>query len=89
MPLYDHFQEAKNAENLPGADKMGICLNCSFFDVEGQTVLAQKEKLAHCVQPALLPFALIVSGTSACNRWKERETVDPEAKEYSKQGEEK
>jgi len=87
MSAYNHFQEAKNAENLPEADKMGMCLNCKYWDVEGTTTLAQKEQLAVCVYPALKPFALIVSGTSACNKWAERENVDPEAKAYSKQGE--
>ncbi len=87
MALYQHFQQAKKAENLPDADKMGICLNCKYFDVEGQTTLDQKQQLAHCVYPALIPFALIVSGTSACNKWAERENVDPDAKAYSKQGE--
>lgn len=87
MALHDHFQEVKKAETLPDADKMGLCLNCSFWEVEGQTVLAQKDRLARCVHPALKPFALVVSGTSACNKWKERKNVDPAAKEYSKQGE--
>ncbi|PQV62407.1 hypothetical protein B1R32_1395 [Abditibacterium utsteinense] len=87
MSLYNHFQDAKNAENLPEADGLGMCLNCKFWDAEGTTTLSQKEQVAVCIFPALKPFALIVSGTSACNKWKERESVDPDAKAFSKQGE--
>lgn len=87
MAAYQHFQDVKKAEPLPETDKMGLCLNCSYWDVEGQTSLEQKQHLARCVYPSLQPFALVVSGTSACNKWKERENVDAEAKAYSKQGE--
>ena len=62
-------------------------LNCKYWDVEGTTTLDQKELLAVCVYPELKSYALIVSGTSACNKWKTREPVDPEAKAYSKLGE--
>lgn len=87
MSAYAHFQEAKNASDLPDAEKLGMCLNCKYWDVEGATTLDQKQNVALCVYPALKPYALIVSGTSACNKWAERENVDPQAKQYSKQGE--
>ena len=87
MSAYNHFQEAKNAEQLPGADQMGMCLNCKYWDVDGTTTLEQKEQVAVCVYPELKPYGLVVSGTSACNKWAERAQVDPQAKEYSKQGE--
>jgi hypothetical protein len=87
MSAHNHFQEVKNAETLPDADKMGMCLNCKFWDVEGTTTLEQKQLVAVCVYPELKPYALVVSGTSACNKWAARPNVDPQAKEYSKQGE--
>lgn len=87
MSTYNHFQEAKNAETLPESEKLGMCLNCKYWDVEGTTTLTQKEQVAVCVHPALKSYALIVSGTSACNKWVVRDVVDPQAKAYSKQGE--
>lgn len=87
MSAYNHFQEVKNAEQLPEAEKLGMCLNCKYWNVEGTTTLEQKQSVAVCVYPALKSYALIVSGTSACNKWATRPNVDPQAKEYSKQGE--
>ena len=89
MSAYNHFQEVKNQNELPEADALGMCLNCKYWDVEGTTTLEQKQQLAICVYPALKPYALIVSGTSACNKWTARNHVDPEAEAYSKQGEQK
>ena len=43
MSLYHHFQEAKNAETLPEAEKLGMCLNCKYWDAEGTLTLDQKE----------------------------------------------
>lgn len=87
MSAYNHFQEVKNAEPLPDADKMGMCLNCKYWEVEGTTTLEQKELVARCVYPELKSYALIVSGTSACNKWAKRPQVDRQAEKYSKQGE--
>ncbi len=87
MSLHHHFQEVKKAETLPNAEKLGMCLNCKYWSAEGTLTLDKKEHLAVCVYPELKPYALIVSGTSACNKWAERANVDPEAKAYSKQGE--
>ncbi len=87
MSAYHHFQEVKNSETLPEAEKLGMCLNCKHWNVEGVLQLDIKEHLAVCIYPELKPYALIVSGTSACNKWAERSNVDPEAKAYSKQGE--
>jgi len=89
MSLHHHFQEVIKAEPLPHSEDIGMCLNCSFWEVEGQTHLEEKEELAPCIYPDFIPLALIVSGTSACNKWKERDEVDPAAKAYSKIGEEK
>ncbi len=86
MASYEHFQQCKNAEDVPQPDDLGMCLNCKYWDVEGTPKLDIKEEVAVCVLPELKPFALIVSGTSACNKWKEREHIDPDAKAYSKQG---
>ncbi len=87
MSLYNHFQDAKNAETLPESDGLGMCLNCKYWDAEGTLTLDHKGQLAVCILPALKPYALIVSGTSACNKWKARENIDPQAKAYSKLGE--
>lgn len=87
MSAYQHFQEVKNAEPLPEADKLGMCLNCKYWNVEGILKLDLKEHLAVCIYPELKPYALIVSGISACNKWVARPEVDPGAKAYSKQGE--
>ena len=87
MSAYNHFQQARNAETLPEAEKLGMCLNCKYWNVEGTTTLGQKEHVAVCIYPELKPYALIVSGTSACNKWAARQNVDPQTKAYSKQGE--
>jgi hypothetical protein len=36
-----------------------------------------------CVQPELKDFALIVSGSSACNHWNEKPDAGPAAKAYA------
>jgi hypothetical protein len=40
------------------------------------------------VQEDLRPYALIVSGSSGCNKWEEKPEIEPEAKAYAKRGEE-
>jgi len=46
-------------------------------------------QLALCVQPELKAYALVVSGSSACNRWKEKPDAGPEAKAHAERGEQK
>jgi len=88
MPLYKHFQEVKKAVALPDADKVGVCLTCKYWDVEEARSESLTAQLALCVQQELKPFALIVSGSSGCNKWAEKPAIEPEAKAYAKRGEE-
>ncbi len=87
MPTYQHFQEVKKARTLSERDKIGVCLTCRYWDVEQARKPSLTERLALCVQPGLAAFALIVSGSSACNSWQERPGVDAEAKAYAEKGE--
>ncbi len=87
MPTYKHFQEVKKAVRLPDRDKVGVCLTCRYWDVEGRRSEALTPRLALCKQPDLKPFALIVSGSSACNKWAEKPGIGPNAKAYAKRGE--
>ena len=88
MPTYQHFQEVKKAQTLPDKDKEGVCLTCRFWQVEEERSEAITPLLALCVQTDLKPYALIVSGSSGCNKWQELSGVAPEAKAYAKRGEE-
>ena len=88
MPTYEHFQEVKKAVQLPDADHVGVCLTCRFWQVEEPRKEALTPRLALCVQEELKPYALIVSGSSGCNKWKEQPNVEPEAKAYAERGEE-
>ena len=68
MPTYEHFQQVKKAVQLPDHDEVGVCLTCRFWQVEetrGEMITA---RLALCVQEDLRPYALIVSGSSGCNK---------------------
>lgn len=87
MALYEHFQEVKKAETLPKSDSVGVCLTCKFWDVEEERSESQTSHLALCVQEDLKPYALIVSGSSGCNKWKEQPQVSAEAKAYAERGE--
>lgn len=42
-----------------------------------------------CIQPNLKPYALIVSGSSGCNKWIEKDGAGADAKADAEQGEEK
>ena len=88
MPLYDHLQEVKKAETLPAAasEKVGVCLTCAYWQAETPRAEAQTAKLALCVQPHLKEYALVVSGSSGCNKWKEHEEAGAEAEAYAKKG---
>ncbi len=48
---------------------------------------AHTSKLAQCVYPALKEYALIVSGSSGCNKWANAENSAPDAKAYAERGE--
>lgn len=87
MPLYSHMQEVRKDQNLPKSANIGICLTCKYWDVEQARLTAIKEHVSRCVHPDLKPYALIVSGTSACNVWKKKDGVEEAAVAYSKIGE--
>ena len=87
MSTYSHFQELKKAVELPKHDKVGVCLTCTFWQAEQARRAVIAPRLARCVQPKLKPFGLIVSGSSACNKWKEKPDIEPKAKAYAKLGE--
>lgn len=91
MPTYSHLQEVKKAETLLVAEgeKIGVCLTCSYWEVETPRPESLTAKLALCIQPQLEPYALIVSGSSGCNKWKMNDGAGDEAKAYAEKGEEK
>ncbi len=86
MPTYKHFQEVQKAVRLPDRDKVGACLTCRYWKVEGRRPESLTRRLALCIQPNLKPFALIVSGSSACTQWVEKRGVGPKAKGYAERG---
>lgn len=88
MPTYDHYQELKTATKLPKHDKIGACLTCKYWKVEEYRTEAIVPLVALCIQPQLKPYALIVSGGSACNKWSEKPNKEPEAAAYAERGEE-
>jgi len=88
MPTYEHFQELKTATTLPEHDKVGACLTCTYWEVDEHRTEAIAPRLAQCVQPQLRPYALIVSGASACNKWVAKANKEPEAAAYAERGEE-
>ena len=83
MPVYQHFQQAKNAQTLPMAQQIGACITCSFWAAETPRPESEVDMVGLCVQPQLKDFALIVSGSSACNHWDEKPEAGPEAKAYA------
>ena len=89
MPTYSHVQEAKKAESLPVAEgeKIGVCLTCAYWKADSSRAETDVPLLALCVQPQLKDYALIVSGSSGCNKWKEYPEVGREAKAYAERGE--
>lgn len=87
MPTYEHFQQIKKARRLPERTLIGACITCKYWQVEEPRLKPVIKLLAVCIQPELKPFALIVSGSSACNKWKEKTPIEVQAKAYAKQGE--
>ena len=89
MPVYEHLQEVKNAESLPAAEgeKIGVCLTCAYWDAPTPRPEAMTVHLAVCVQSQLKPYALVVGGSSGCNKWKEHPEAGEEAKAYAERGE--
>jgi|GEM_PF-1452857 len=88
MPMYEHYQDVKTATELPGHDKVGACLTCSYWEVTEYRSEAIVQRVALCLHPALTPHALIVSGSSACNKWEAKPNKEPEAAAYAERGEE-
>lgn len=85
MPVYPHFQVAKQSNSLPMAAQVGACITCSFWNVETPRPKSETNLVGLCVQPELKDFALIVSGSSACNHWAEKPEAGPEAKAYAEE----
>ncbi len=89
MPTYSHLQEVKKVESLPAAEGeiVGVCLTCTYWQAETPRPAMMTAKLALCVQPQLKEYALVVSGSSGCNKWKLHEEAGAEAKAYAEKGE--
>lgn len=89
MPTYEHLQDVKKVETLPAAEgeQIGVCLTCTYWEAETPRREAHVSKLALCVQSQLKPYALVVSGSSGCNKWKKHSDAGPEAEAYAKRGE--
>jgi hypothetical protein len=87
MPVYHHYQEVKKTHSLPMAEQVGACLTCSWWDAEAPRPVEEKDEVGLCVQPTLKDFALIVSGSSACNKWSKKPDAGQDAQNYSLQGE--
>ncbi|MBC8141652.1 MAG: hypothetical protein H7Y38_09460 [Armatimonadetes bacterium] len=87
MALYNHYNEAKKAQELPMAEKVGACLTCSYWAAETPRPQEEIEMVGLCVQPQLKGFALIVSGSSACNHWAKQSGAGEQAERYAKLGE--
>ncbi len=84
MATYDHLQKLKKAEKLANSDKIGPCITCRFWQVEGARTDALVSLIALCVQPELKKFDLVVSGSSGCNRWQQQPNVGEHAEAYAK-----
>ena len=89
MPTFNHVQEAKKSLQLPTheGEQIGVCLTCKYWHMEEERHEAHTSKLAQCVYPALKEYALIVSGSSGCNKWANAENSAPDAKAYAERGE--
>lgn len=88
MPTYAHYQHAKSANAFPRHDQIGACLTCKWWDTTEHRDESLVGRVALCVQEELKPFALLVSGGSACNRWEEKANKEPEAHAYASRDEE-
>lgn len=88
MPSYNHYQQLKTSVELPEHDEVGACLTCAYWEVTEYRDEAMAPKVALCLHPKLAPLALIVSGSSACNKWEAKPNKEPEAGAYAERGEE-
>ena len=84
MTTHGHYQQVKKAEHLSHQDKIGACLTCRYWKAKGERMEPHNQLVALCVQPELALFELIVSGSSACNRWEKADSVSKNAELYSK-----
>lgn len=91
MSTYPHLQELKKSESPPKAEgeQIGVCLTCKYWDADTPRPESLTPMLALCIYPALKPYALIVSGSSGCNKWAEQPGAGDEAKAYAERGEPK
>jgi hypothetical protein len=89
MSIYKHVQEVKKAVPLPvhEGEQIGVCLTCKYWQVEETRVEAQAPKLSVCVQPQLKDFALVVSGSSGCDKWQDYPNISQDADAYAHWGE--
>lgn len=86
MAVYQHYQEVKKTHALPMAEQVGACLTCNWWDETAPRPAEEKDMVGLCVQPTLKGFALIVSGSSACNKWEKYPNAGQEAQDYSLHG---
>ncbi len=86
MPIYEHFQQAKKAESLPESEKVGACITCKWWNADAPRPRANVNQIAVCIYPQLKEYALLVSGSSGCNKWQEHPDAGAEAKQYAEQG---
>ena len=89
MPLFNHLQEVKKSVPLPvhQGEEIGVCLTCKFWQVDETRKADQTPKLAVCVQPQLKDYALVVSGSSGCDKWVDYPDVTSDGREYAHRGE--
>jgi hypothetical protein len=89
MPTYNHLQEVKKAVPLPvhPGEQIGVCLTCQFWQVEETRTESQAPKVAVCVEPHLKDYALVVSGSSGCDKWKTAPNTTDDAEKYAHWGE--
>jgi hypothetical protein len=85
MPVYNHVLEVMNSQPLPihEGEHIGVCLTCKYWQVDETRKEDQTPKVALCVQPALKDYALIVSGSSGCDKWQDYPNVSPDAEAYA------
>jgi hypothetical protein len=89
MPAFNHLQEVKKAVPLPihPGEQIGVCLTCKFWQVEETRTKSQSPKVAVCVEPHLRDYALIVSGSSGCDKWQDTPNTAEDAQRYAHMGE--
>jgi hypothetical protein len=89
MPAFNHLQEVKNAIPLPvhPGEQIGVCLTCKYWQVEDTRMESLTPLVAVCVQPQLKDFALVVSGSSGCDKWQDAPNVSDDAQRYAHRGE--